>query len=106
MDEVSDAQFREIGKVVDTYRQSRWVVVKEYLPTPTTTAHIQEIITNFEIPKRARMLPQDVRVENYRGTKIVDLSSTLTYPCPECSEFLYRHFNEETIYGVFDWFKG
>ena len=103
---LTDVQFKMIGDVVSTHGLSRWVVVKEFLPMPTDPSHVQTIFTNFKIPKEARILPQDVRVENYRGSKIVDLSSTLTFPCPEWPEFLFEFFNKNTIYGVFDWFKG
>jgi hypothetical protein len=95
-----------LGDVVDTYGLSRWVVVKEYLPTSTRPSDIQKIFTNFKIPKEARILPQDIRIENYRGSKIVDLSSTLTEPCPEWSAFHFKFFYTRTIHGVFDWFKG
>lgn len=103
---LSDTQFKMLGDVVDTYDLSRWVVVKEYIPTSTHPCHIQMILTNFQIPKKARILPQDVRIENYRGSKIVDLSSTLTAPCPEWSDFLFDYFYKETMFGVFDWFVG
>ena len=103
---LSDTQFKVIGDVVSTHGLSRWVVVKEYIPISTNFSHIQKIFTNFKIPREARILPQDVRVENYRGPKIVDLSSALTEPCPGWPEFLFEHFNRETIYGVFDWFEG
>src|SRR2546430_1611150 len=74
---LSDTQFKMIGDVINTHGLSRWVVVKEYLPMSTNLSHIQDIFTNFKIPKEARILPKDARVENYRGSKIVDLSSAL-----------------------------
>ena len=102
---MTDAQFRTLGDVVDTRALSRWVVVKEYRPMSTQPSHLRKIFESFAIPKRARILPQDVRVDNYRGSKIVDLSSTLTAPCPGWSDFLFGSFYKETIYGVFDWFN-
>lgn len=101
---LSDAQFEVIGGNVSTHDLSRWAIVKEYLPNLTTPSDIQNIFTNFNISKEARILPQDIRIENYRGSKIVDLSSALTDPCPEWSDFLFEYFYKETIYGVFDWF--
>lgn len=101
---LTDAQFKVLGDVVDTHGLSRWVVVKEARPLPTDPSHIWTIFKNFEIPKQARILPQDVRIENYKGSKIVDLSSTLTAPCPEWREFWFDHFYKETIFSVFDWF--
>lgn len=103
---LSDTQFKAIGDVVSTHDLSRWVVVKEYIPTPTNFSHIQKIHTNFKIPREARILPQDVWAENYRGPKMVDLSSALTEPSPDWSEFAFKLFNTHAIYGVFDWFEG
>jgi len=99
-----DIYFKVLGNVADTSGLSRWAVVKEYRPIPTKSSHIQTIFANFKIPQEARILPQDVRIENYRGSKIIDLSSTLTAPCPEWSDFWFCHFYKETRYGVFDWF--
>ncbi|KIW83107.1 hypothetical protein Z517_02351 [Fonsecaea pedrosoi CBS 271.37] len=94
---LTDAQFKALGGVVDTHNLSRWVVVKEALPQPTNRSHLETIYKNFEIPKRARIYPRDIRIENYRGSKIVDLSSTLTKPCPEWRGFWFDHFYKETI---------
>ena len=103
---LTDEQFKMIGHIVDNHGLSRWAVVKAYLPTPTLPSHIPTIFANFEIPRMARILPQDVRHENYRESRIVDLSSTLTAPCPEWSEYLYERFYKKTIYSVFGWFSG
>lgn len=103
---LSDNQFNTIRNVANNGSLSRWVIVKEYLPMSTNQSHIDTIIKNFEIPKAARILPgDDIRIENYRGSKIVDLSSTLTFPTPEWSEYLFDFFYKETISGISDWFK-
>lgn len=101
---LSDTQFETLENIIDTSGLSRWVIVKEYIPLPTNVSHIRQIHAKFEIAKKARILPQDVRVENYRGTKIVDLSSALTEPCPEWSKFSFEFFYQETVHGVFAWF--
>lgn len=102
--ELSDTQFKVISEVAGHLDLSRWAIIKEYEPASTDASHVARIHANFEIAKRAKILPQDIRVDNYRGTKIVDLSSALTYPCPEWSDFLFNFFYKETVYGVFDWF--
>jgi len=102
---LSDAQFKVLENVFNTNNLSRWAVVKECIPSPTLPCDIQTIFANFDIPKKARILPQDIRIENYRKSKIVDLSSTLTEPCPEWRGFLFDFFYENTIFGVFNWFK-
>lgn len=89
---LSDAQFETIEETIKPHDLSRWVIAKQCTPVSTNQSHIQEIHTKFNIAKRARILPQDVRVENYRGSSIVDLSSTLTYPSPGWSEFLFDFF--------------
>lgn len=101
---LSDAQLETIATVVSTRDLSRWVVVKDYCTDSTNGSHISQIYANFEIAKQAKILPQDIRIENYRGSRIVDLSSALTYPCPEWSEYWFKHFYNETVDGVFDWF--
>ena len=102
---LSDAQFRDIGDVFDGEGLSRWVIVKDYLPMLTDASHTNQILKNFAIPKELRLLPHDVLPQNYRGSQIVDLSCTLTSPCPEWSEFEFNLFYSETVYGVLDWFE-
>jgi hypothetical protein len=101
---LTDTHFRVLGSVTDTSGLSRWAIVKEYRPVPTDPSDIQTIFTNFKIPQEARILPQDVRIENYRGSKIVDLSSTLTKPCPEWRDFWFNHFYKATKNSVLKWF--
>ena len=98
---LSDTQFKMIDTAVQYPDLSRWVIVKEYLPEPTNASHIEEIYARFSIPRQARILPKDVRVDNYRGSKIVDLSSTLTAPCPGWSDFEFDFFYKETANCVF-----
>lgn len=71
----------------------------------TDRSYIRAIFSNFDIPKAARIWPgNDIRIENYRGSKIVDLSSTI-FLCLGWSKFQFEFFYKETVYGVFDWFK-
>lgn len=103
---LNDAQFKEVGDVLKTRKLSRWTVVKEYRPELTDATHIQTIFTNFTIPKEARIVPEDIRADNYRGSKIVDLSSALTAPCPEWpSPFMWEWFYTKTVHCVFQWFE-
>jgi len=102
---LSDAQFGAIEAVVDAEDLSRWVIVKDYLPTLTDASHTDQILKNLAIPKSLRILPRDMRPQNYRASKIVDLSCTFTAPCPEWSEFEFNFFYTETVYGVLDWFE-
>ena len=101
---LSDTQYKAIRNVVNADDLSRWVIVKEYSPMTTNTSHLDQILKNFTIPKKLRILPQDVRMENYRGSKIVDLSCCLTDPCPEWSEFEFEFFYSKTISGLLTWF--
>ena len=103
---LSDTQFNTIRNVADTLCLSRWIIVKEYLSMPTDYSHICTMFMNFDIPEAARIWPgDDIRVENYRGSKSVDISSTITFPSPGWSEFEFGFFHKETIFGVFNWFK-
>lgn len=100
---LSNSQFKQINRVVKIGSYSRWVIVKKYAPSPTRPSHIQAIFDNFSIPKEARMIPGDVRVENYRGSQLVDLGQTQTYPHPEWSNFHHNWFYEKTVHGVKYW---
>lgn len=108
---LSDTQFKMIGDVVDTsglssydlssHDLSHWVLVKEYLPMPTNTSHFEEMRENLKIPQGLKIFPRDLRLENYRGSKLVDLSSTLTAPCPGWSDFEFKFFNSESAPWMF-----
>lgn len=113
---LSDAQFKAIGDVVDAYGMSsyelslqdlsshdlsRWVIVKEYLPNPTKVAHFREMRENLKIPEELKIYPQDLRLENYRASKVVDLSSTLTGPCPGWSNFEFELFYSKLVPRAF-----
>lgn len=100
---LSDTQFEVIAKITGPHSLSHWVIVKEYMPILANASHIPEIYARFDIAKRANILPQDVRLENYREASIVDLSSAVTCPSPEWSKFLFKFFYENTVHGVFDW---
>ena len=101
---LSDTQFKTIYAAAPLPNLSRWVIVKEYLPESTNASHVNEIYIRFSIPRQASILPKDVRVENYRGSRIVDLSSTLTAPCPGWTQFEFDFFYKETVNCVFYWF--
>ncbi|EHY51784.1 hypothetical protein ABEF92_002397 [Exophiala dermatitidis] len=98
---LSDTQFEVISRVVDSHGLSRWAVVKEYLPMPTEGCHFDEMRDKLKIPGRLRIYPQDLRLENCRGAKVVDLSSTLTAPCAEWSEFEFNFFFSEIAPWMF-----
>ncbi len=103
---MSDTHFKVIRDVVDTsslssHDLSHWVLVKEYLPILTNPSHLKEMRDNLRVPQALRILPQDLRLENYRGSKIVDLSSTLTAPCPGWSNFELEFFNSQTAPWMF-----
>ncbi|KAE8353203.1 hypothetical protein BDV28DRAFT_133534 [Aspergillus coremiiformis] len=54
----------------------------------------ERIIQNFQIAKRARIIPGDIEKRNYRGTYLVDLGSTVTFP-------FYRTFARERSFTDF-----
>lgn len=100
---LSDEQFRVVQASTSQQDLSRWVIVKEYEPAETNSSHLLDIQNKFTIPKKARVLPEGARIGNYRGSRIVDLSETSTYPCPEWSEFGFQWFYEQTVNGVLNW---
>jgi hypothetical protein len=102
--ELSDSQFNEIGNIVNRQGLSRWAIVKKVRTISTDQSHIDTIFKNFQIAKNLLIFPQDIRIENYSGSELLDLSCALTYPCPEWSQFEFEFFYEETVHGVYDWF--
>jgi Kinetochore Sim4 complex subunit FTA2 len=82
---------------------ARWVIVKDYISTPTDLSHIDDIFKNFRISQEAKMHPRDVRPENYRESKFLDLSRTRTFPHPEWSDFEYVWFYDKTVHSVKNW---
>jgi hypothetical protein len=100
---LSDSQFENINGVVDISFCSRWVIVKDYISTPTDSSHIHDIFDNFRIPQKAKMIPRDVRAENYKESKFFDLGQTITYPHPEWTDFAYDWFYENTVHCVEYW---
>ena len=106
---MTDTQFKVIKRLVRAYDRrfyhtmgyyektelSRWVIVKDYIPTETDQSHATEKSETLAIPKALRIYPGDARPENYRGSKLVDLSCASTFPCPGWSELNFKHFFSE-----------
>ncbi|KIW25628.1 uncharacterized protein PV07_08794 [Cladophialophora immunda] len=102
---LTDEQFETIGSLVDNHNMSRWVIVKEHLLKLPLPEDVPAIFAKFDIARLASILPQDIRMGNYRESKILDLSGTLTGPCPAWSEFQFHHFYEKTTRRVLDWYE-
>lgn len=114
---LSTKQLKILGGAVDRYayavekyklcgdQLSPWVIVKQYMPMPTDASHVPEISQKFSIPKSLGILPGDIRVDNYRGSKMVDLSSTLTHPCAGWSKLEFESFCEHCTGWASTWFK-
>lgn len=78
---------------------SGWIIVKDYIPEPTNPSHIPEIVQNFGIPKRCKIIPDEVWPDNYRASKMVDLARCIM-PGRNWHQFRYDWFYTKTIYGV------
>lgn len=102
---VSGVSSRNIKAILPTHDLSRWAIVKQDIPQTTTASDVPSTYNDFSIAKRAGMLPGNIEMYNYRGSQIVDLSSTLRYPCPKGDSWSFNFFYEVTIDGVFDWFS-
>ncbi|KAE8361724.1 kinetochore Sim4 complex subunit Fta2 [Aspergillus caelatus] len=86
---LTDSQLQQLWEVSGRVRydpnwyRARWAIVKDFIadepPSPEEKG-FESIISNFCIPKRGRILPRDVKKSNYRGDRIVDLGSTITFP--------------------------
>lgn len=75
-------------------------------PPSRQDEQFQNILSKFCIPKRGGILPDDVKKENYRGDRIVDLGSTITFPFYRRyaqAEDLDRFFKELDQYELPEW---
>ncbi|KAE8148637.1 kinetochore Sim4 complex subunit FTA2-domain-containing protein [Aspergillus avenaceus] len=110
---LSDNQIAPLKKISMKLRRdpewvnARWAIVKDFLPGPPTSADLPAIFSNFDIAKKARILPGDAFAKNYRGPFIVDLGSSATFPFPRhfASQYSFDRFYKCCPEGVFeeDW---
>lgn len=75
---LNDQQFKALGNKHRTF--CRWAVVKDLIREELTMNDIPEIRRKMQIARKALLWPRDIKSENYRGSFVVDLGSTLTYP--------------------------
>ncbi|KNG85319.1 hypothetical protein ANOM_006290 [Aspergillus nomiae NRRL 13137] len=86
---LTDSQLHQLREVSGPVRndpnwyRAHWAIVKDFIADEPPSRHdkkFQNILTNFYIPKRGHILPRDVKKDNYRGDRIVDLGCTITFP--------------------------
>ncbi|KAE8152173.1 kinetochore Sim4 complex subunit FTA2-domain-containing protein [Aspergillus avenaceus] len=76
-------QLWEVSRPDPRWHGARWAIVKDFIaeePPSREDENFQNVMAKFHIPKCGRILPRDVKKENYRGDLIVDLGSTVTFP--------------------------
>ncbi|RJE18084.1 hypothetical protein PHISCL_09575 [Aspergillus sclerotialis] len=81
---LSDEQYRSLPRRYG-FPLIHWAIVKEYLPNPIQLSDIPEIVRKKEIARQALMYNPhncDILPRNFRGSFIVDLGNTITYPYP------------------------
>ncbi|KAK6832032.1 hypothetical protein RU639_002929 [Aspergillus parasiticus] len=113
---LTDSQLQQLRRVCgrrvgnDPYwDNARWAIVKDLIadkPPSRQDEQFQNILSNFCIPKRGGILPDDVKKENYRGDRIVDLGSTITFPFYRRyaqADDLDRFFKELDLYELPEW---
>ncbi|RAQ59355.1 hypothetical protein COH20_005840 [Aspergillus flavus] len=113
---LKDSQLQQLRRVCgrrvgnDPYwDNARWAIVKDFIadkPPSRQDEQFQNILSKFCIPKRGGILPDDVKKENYRGDRIVDLGSTITFPFYRRyaqAEDLDRFFKELDQYELPEW---
>ncbi|KAK2758265.1 hypothetical protein FQN54_004110 [Arachnomyces sp. PD_36] len=57
-----------------------WAIVKDYIPETVQLTDVPEIRRKMEIAYRASIFPIDILPRNYRGSFLVDLGSSMTWP--------------------------
>ncbi|PWY72466.1 hypothetical protein BO94DRAFT_436105, partial [Aspergillus sclerotioniger CBS 115572] len=110
---LSDSQMASLRKVYPQlesydpyYTGSRWAIVKDFLSAPPTKADLVKIREGFDIAKQARILPHDLEMDNYKGSVLMDLGCSTTYPFVRgyASTFEFDHFFDNCIpYIGEDW---
>ncbi|PGG97274.1 hypothetical protein AJ79_09260 [Helicocarpus griseus UAMH5409] len=75
---LDDEQFKSLGS--DHRIFSRWAIVKGFIRDELAVSDIREIRRKMQIARKALLWPKDIKPENYRGSFLVDLGSTRTYP--------------------------
>ncbi|KAE8306974.1 kinetochore Sim4 complex subunit Fta2 [Aspergillus transmontanensis] len=77
---LSDEQFQHIQREWGTKRYSRWAIVKDYIPDRVVLSDIPDIKRKMTIARKAKLFPGDAEPKNYRGSFLVDLGRTKTWP--------------------------
>ncbi|EER45402.1 conserved hypothetical protein [Histoplasma capsulatum H143] len=75
---LNDSQFKELGNKHQIF--CRWAIIKDMIPDEISMSDIPEVRRKMQIARKALLWPGDVKPENYRGSFIVDLGNTITYP--------------------------
>ncbi|PGG98354.1 hypothetical protein GX51_06841 [Blastomyces parvus] len=75
---LTDQQFKALG--AKNRKFCRWAIIKDMIPDEISMSDIPEVRRKMQIARKALLWPRDVKPENYRGSFIVDLGSTRTYP--------------------------
>lgn len=112
---LTESQLQQLQRVSGRERHdpnwnnARWAIVKDFIaedPLSRQDEGFQQIVSNFAIPRRGRLMPQDVKKANYRGSLIVDLGSTFTFPFYRSYASLYGFnavYKSLDEYGLPDW---
>lgn len=102
---MSDEQYRPLLRRYG-FPPSHWAIIKDYLPNPIQLSDVPEIIRKKEIARRALIYNphnSDILPRNFRGSFMVDLGSTLTYPYP----LYWSNWGFENAYETYDkWVTG
>ncbi|KLJ13876.1 hypothetical protein EMPG_09371 [Blastomyces silverae] len=75
---LNDQQFKALGNHHRMF--CRWAIIKDLIPDEISMSDIPEVRRKMQIARKALLLPGDIKPENYRGSFVVDLGSTVTYP--------------------------
>ncbi|KAK2757625.1 hypothetical protein FQN54_004594 [Arachnomyces sp. PD_36] len=93
---LSDTQLKPIRRRIRG--NTRWAIVKDYLPDPVTLDDVPEIRRKMRLAHEARLHLGDIQPRNFRGSFLVDLGCVKTYPYPKRLWFPRRVREGKTLH--------
>jgi len=96
-------QLGDINQRFGIFDISPWAIIKEVENIDSTPMHVPSIIKNLGIAYDAKILLKDIRPENYKGSRLLDLGTSRTWPHPLWSEFEYISSRETKSAVVRNW---
>lgn len=100
---LSSEQLYAASKLFQTYELGPWGIMKDFEEINTTTEHIPSILEKLDIAYKAKIVLDDLRPENYKESRMLDLGTTRTYPHPVWSDREFEWCHSHYRRGIEEW---